>query len=200
MAYALKSRFLSRSRSRLSISTVQKRTSRLSRKSRQFEKWCLDTSRSLDLDLDWSRQSRPPSLSSAFQKYIIKRRYDVYWLALNVVTSTGTNSTLTLISGFFFSYAAFCYYLKVDFVSFCLKRSLLRWKMDFHYSDRPKLFFKSQMRIGGRFAFFFKIVPPLAGRVSRSPTKTDWRWTSEDSASLPSRNFQPWPAGSGIRI
>jgi hypothetical protein len=32
------------------------------RKSRQFEKWCLDTSRSLDLDLDWSRQSRPPSL------------------------------------------------------------------------------------------------------------------------------------------
>jgi hypothetical protein len=47
---------------KVSIETVQKRTSRLSRKSRQFEKWCLDTSRSLDLDLDWSRQSRPPSL------------------------------------------------------------------------------------------------------------------------------------------
>ncbi len=57
-----KSRFLSRSQSRLSISTFQKPTSQLSRKSGQFEKGHLDMSRHLDLDLNCSRLLRPPGL------------------------------------------------------------------------------------------------------------------------------------------
>ncbi len=58
--YAIKSRFLFLSR--LSISTFQKPTSRLSRKSRYFKKVSLDAKDVLDLDLDWSRLSRPPEL------------------------------------------------------------------------------------------------------------------------------------------
>ncbi len=54
--YAIKSQFLFLSRSRLSISTVQKPTSR------HFKKVSLDAKDVLDLDLDWSRLSRPPWL------------------------------------------------------------------------------------------------------------------------------------------
>ena len=46
----------------ISISTPKKSQSRQSRFSQQFEKRHLDVSRHLDLDLDWSRLSRPPTL------------------------------------------------------------------------------------------------------------------------------------------
>ncbi len=60
--FAIKSWFLSLPQSRLSISTFQKPTSRLSRKSQQFSKVGLDTKDNLDLDLNWSQLSRPPGL------------------------------------------------------------------------------------------------------------------------------------------
>ncbi len=53
--------FLLRSQSRVSISTIWKTTSRQLRFSRQFEKWHLDMSRHLDLDLDCSGLSRTPT-------------------------------------------------------------------------------------------------------------------------------------------
>ncbi len=51
---------------KISISTVQKPTSRLSRKSWQFEKGHLDVSRHLNLYLDWSQLSRLPGLLFLF--------------------------------------------------------------------------------------------------------------------------------------
>ncbi len=51
----------------LKISTEKKKSwSRPSRKSRQFKKVSLDTKDVLDLDLDWSRLSRPPTLVLSF--------------------------------------------------------------------------------------------------------------------------------------
>jgi hypothetical protein len=56
--YSIKSRFLFLSWSRLSISTFQKLTSRLLRKSWHLQKVSLDARDVLNLDLNWSRLSR----------------------------------------------------------------------------------------------------------------------------------------------
>jgi hypothetical protein len=56
----------------VAISTVQKQTSRLSRKSRQFEKGHLNVSRHLDLDLNCSQLLRPPGLQISNVDYAQK--------------------------------------------------------------------------------------------------------------------------------
>ncbi len=77
--HTLKSQFLIRSWSRLLILTFQKPCLDMLRKSRPFPKPCHDVLRNLDLDLDWSRLSRPPSLI-IFRSYKLKLSSSSKWL------------------------------------------------------------------------------------------------------------------------
>ncbi len=98
MAYALKSRFMSRSRSRLSISTPKKYQSRRSRKSRQFQKLVSTAKDVLDLDLDWSRRRDPQAY-----KYLLAlplRPSDAFSPSVKSSNQTGMTKSVEFLTYF----------------------------------------------------------------------------------------------------